>query len=66
MSLIMTLMKDILIAAMFYYNAALLDRYDGRIARRLNVSSELGKELDSFGRFNFFWSCSFCVNIQHV
>lgn len=27
--------------------AALIDRYDGRIARWLNVSSEFGKELDS-------------------
>lgn len=27
--------------------AALVDRYDGKIARALNVSSEIGKELDS-------------------
>ncbi|MDP4144426.1 MAG: CDP-diacylglycerol--serine O-phosphatidyltransferase [Bacillota bacterium] len=27
--------------------AGLIDRYDGRVARYLNVSSELGKELDS-------------------
>ena len=27
--------------------AGLVDRYDGRVARYLNVSSDLGKELDS-------------------
>ncbi|MDU3724628.1 MAG: CDP-alcohol phosphatidyltransferase family protein, partial [Clostridium celatum] len=31
----------------FILLAALVDRYDGRIARFLNVSSDLGKELDS-------------------
>ena len=34
-------------AAIFIILAALVDRYDGRVARYLNVSSELGKELDS-------------------
>ncbi len=34
-------------AALFIIGAALIDRYDGRIARILNVSSEIGKELDS-------------------
>ena len=27
--------------------AALLDRFDGMIARKLNIESELGKQLDS-------------------
>lgn len=35
-------------AAIFIIIAAIIDRYDGRIARFLNVSSELGKNLDSF------------------
>lgn len=35
------------IAGAFILLAGLVDRYDGRIARFLNVSSELGKELDS-------------------
>ena len=35
------------LAAALIIIAALVDRYDGRIARYLNVSSDLGKELDS-------------------
>lgn len=35
------------LACYFILIAALIDRYDGRVARFLNVSSELGKELDS-------------------
>ena len=34
-------------AGIFILIAGLVDRYDGRIARFLDVSSELGKELDS-------------------
>lgn len=34
-------------AGVFILIAGLVDRYDGRIARFLNVSSDLGKELDS-------------------
>ncbi|MGL4874753.1 MAG: CDP-diacylglycerol--serine O-phosphatidyltransferase [Clostridium sp.] len=36
-----------LYSALFIILAGIVDRYDGRIARYLNVSSELGKELDS-------------------
>ena len=39
--------KNFFLAAIFIIGAALVDRYDGRIARALNVSSEIGKELDS-------------------
>ncbi|MBC8062031.1 MAG: CDP-diacylglycerol--serine O-phosphatidyltransferase [Clostridiaceae bacterium] len=35
------------LACIFVLAAGFADRYDGRIARYLNVSSELGKELDS-------------------
>ena len=35
------------LACLFILIAGLMDRYDGRIARLLNVSSDLGKELDS-------------------
>lgn len=34
-------------AVLFIFIAALLDRYDGKVARRLNQQSELGKQLDS-------------------
>jgi CDP-diacylglycerol--serine O-phosphatidyltransferase len=39
--------QNFFVAAMFIIIAALIDRYDGRIARFLNISSELGKNLDS-------------------
>ncbi|WP_234122615.1 CDP-diacylglycerol--serine O-phosphatidyltransferase [Clostridium hydrogenum] len=35
------------LACVFILLAGIIDRYDGRVARALNVSSELGKELDS-------------------
>lgn len=47
LSIVEVLKKDFLLAAVFIIAAALVDRYDGRIARFLNVSSEFGKELDS-------------------
>lgn len=34
-------------SALLIFLAALADRYDGMIARKLNVESELGKQLDS-------------------
>lgn len=47
LSLIATYNKNYFMSALFIIIAALVDRYDGRIARFLNVSSDLGKELDS-------------------
>ncbi|WP_125153397.1 CDP-diacylglycerol--serine O-phosphatidyltransferase [Clostridium rectalis] len=47
LSLLMTLQGNYKTACTFILLAALLDRYDGRIARYLNVFSSLGKELDS-------------------
>lgn len=35
------------LACVFILLAGIIDRYDGRVARALKVSSELGKELDS-------------------
>ncbi|SHE35153.1 CDP-diacylglycerol--serine O-phosphatidyltransferase [Clostridium fallax] len=46
-SLLCTIQKNYLWASIFIILAALVDRYDGRIARFFQVSSELGKELDS-------------------
>ena len=46
-SILYTMSENYLFACFFILIAALVDRYDGRIARWLNVSSELGKELDS-------------------
>lgn len=45
---IMLAVKDQeIIGSVLILVAALLDRYDGRIARKLGVESDLGKELDS-------------------
>ncbi|SHI24873.1 MULTISPECIES: CDP-diacylglycerol--serine O-phosphatidyltransferase [Clostridium] len=47
LSLLATYNNNYSFAAIFIIIAGLVDRYDGRIARFLQVSSELGKELDS-------------------
>lgn len=47
LSLIMTFEGNFRWACLFIIFAGLVDRYDGRIARFLQVSSDLGKELDS-------------------
>ncbi|MGL4655397.1 MAG: CDP-diacylglycerol--serine O-phosphatidyltransferase [Sarcina sp.] len=47
LSLLATFDKKFMLAAGLIILAAIVDRYDGRIARYLNVTSELGKELDS-------------------
>ncbi|ACD21716.1 CDP-diacylglycerol--serine O-phosphatidyltransferase [Clostridium botulinum] len=45
---ILSVMYDrIDLSSIFILVAGLVDRYDGRVARFLNVSSDLGKELDS-------------------
>ena len=46
-SILYTMSENYPFACFFILIAALVDRYDGRIARWLNVTSELGKELDS-------------------
>lgn len=47
LSLLAILKAHYMAGAVYIIIAALIDRYDGKIARRLNVSSEIGKELDS-------------------
>ena len=47
LSLLSTNRGNYIFAGIFILIAGLVDRYDGRIARFLQVSSELGKELDS-------------------
>jgi len=46
-SLIMTFQGEYKTACIFILLAGIMDRYDGRIARYLGASSEIGKELDS-------------------
>lgn len=47
LSILMTFQTNYKLAAIFILLASLMDRYDGQVARLLQVSSELGKELDS-------------------
>lgn len=69
LSILTIIKQDYMAGAVFIMISALIDRYDGRIANYLNVSSEFGKELDSladmvsfgiapalliFNKFNFF------------
>ncbi|MBK5241551.1 CDP-diacylglycerol--serine O-phosphatidyltransferase [Clostridium sp.] len=47
LSLIMTFEANYRFSAIFILLASLMDRYDGKVARFLQVSSSFGKELDS-------------------
>ncbi|MGH4052149.1 MAG: CDP-diacylglycerol--serine O-phosphatidyltransferase [Clostridium sp.] len=47
LSLLMTFQANYKLSAVFILLAALMDRYDGQLARFLKVSSDIGKELDS-------------------
>lgn len=47
LSIIQVINKNYFLSTVLIISAALVDRYDGKIARALNVSSEIGKELDS-------------------
>jgi CDP-diacylglycerol---serine O-phosphatidyltransferase len=47
LSLIATLNQNYVLAAILILAAVVMDGLDGRIARRLGVMSEMGKELDS-------------------
>lgn len=47
LSILTTFEHKYLSSCIFILIAALADRYDGRIARLLDVSSEIGKQLDS-------------------
>lgn len=46
-SILFTLAGKTSYAALMVIAASIIDRYDGRIARKINASSSLGKELDS-------------------
>lgn len=47
LSILATFDGDYVLSSIFIILAGLVDRYDGRVARFLDASSELGKELDS-------------------
>ena len=47
LSILSVMNEKYTLASIFILLAGLVDRYDGRVARFLDVSSDLGKELDS-------------------
>lgn len=47
LSLIQTLERNYLMAAIFILLAVFMDGIDGRVARKFNVMSDIGKQLDS-------------------
>lgn len=47
LAILATFENNYFLSSIFIILAALVDRYDGRVARFLQVSSDLGKELDS-------------------
>jgi CDP-diacylglycerol--serine O-phosphatidyltransferase len=47
LSIMFTFTNNLSLSAIMILCAAFVDRYDGRIARRINAESILGKELDS-------------------
>ncbi|NRG34272.1 CDP-diacylglycerol--serine O-phosphatidyltransferase [Niallia circulans] len=47
LSIVEVINQNYFVSAIYIIIAAFIDRYDGRIARRLDVCSEFGKELDS-------------------
>lgn len=47
LSLLATFEGNYILSSIFILLSGLVDRYDGRVARFLQVSSDLGKELDS-------------------
>lgn len=47
MSIIYTMSKDYKMAAILILMAVLMDSLDGKVARHLQISSDLGRELDS-------------------
>ncbi|RUL57079.1 MULTISPECIES: CDP-diacylglycerol--serine O-phosphatidyltransferase [Lysinibacillus] len=48
-SIMATLNEAYSYSVLFIFIAAFLDRYDGKVARKFNLESELGKQLDSMG-----------------
>lgn len=68
-SIMLTFNGSLKLAGLMIILAALLDRYDGRVARAIGVSSPLGKELDSLADLVSFgaapailsWQC-FLIN----
>lgn len=48
-SIMATLNESYHYSILFIFVAAFLDRYDGKVARKYNQESELGKQLDSMG-----------------
>ena len=56
---ILSIMHDQLnLSLLLIFLAALADRFDGMVARKLNIESELGKTIRFHVRYYFIWCCS--------
>lgn len=47
LSIVFSMKGELAVSSILIISAAILDRYDGKIARMFNASSSVGKELDS-------------------
>ncbi|MBO9129563.1 CDP-diacylglycerol--serine O-phosphatidyltransferase [Bacillus sp. 165] len=47
LAILFTVKNELQLALIFIFSAALSDRFDGMVARKLGIESELGKQLDS-------------------
>lgn len=80
-SIVETFHKNYFVAAALVIIAAIIDRYDGKVARLLNVSSELGKELDSlsdlisfgiapalliFTKYQYISTIGICISLIYI
>ena len=53
-SILLSANGDLLVASLFILAGAIFDFFDGFLAKRLNASSELGKQLDSLADLGTF------------
>jgi len=69
-SIIYSLNSEYISAAIFLFISLLLDGFDGRVARILNISSEFGKELDSLADIISFGVAPaimlYCAHLQSL
>ena len=64
LSIIMAFNGKLIYSGLFIFGGSFLDFFDGFLTRLLNVNSEIGKQLDSFCRYDNFWSFSRNHNVS--
>jgi CDP-diacylglycerol--serine O-phosphatidyltransferase len=70
LSILLSFVGQWIVAAVLILGAALFDSLDGRIARRLNVASDFGKQLDSLADLVSFGvapaTMAYLLNFMHI